>query len=81
LEDDEKIENRGQYIKRLLHTLSQKAIKEEEEEKRKKNPKKPRKELMTEMDYKIMSIYKAPLPSSKPFKKKKNSFNLYLLNE
>ena len=81
LVSDNKLEPRGLYIKRLLHTLSHQAINEEEEIFKKKPGKKIKREIMTDMDYKIMSIYKAPLPSSKPIKKKKNSFNLYLLND
>ena len=78
---DSEPEPKGQYIKKLLHTLSQKAIKEEEESEIKKPGKKAKKEIMSDMDHKIISIYNAPLPASKPVKKKKDSFNLYMLNE
>ncbi|MDR3581701.1 MAG: hypothetical protein P4L67_00295 [Candidatus Pacebacteria bacterium] len=74
-------ENRGEYIKQLLHTLSHQTINEEDEMARRKPAKKQKKELLTEMDYRIMSIYKAPLPTSKPLKRKKNSFNLGPVNE
>lgn len=73
------IEHRGQFIKNLLQSLAHTVIKEEDEEDmQKKIAKKSKKDKLTEMDYKIMSIYNAPLPNVKPIKKKKT---ICLLND
>ncbi len=64
-----------------MQTLSHQVILEEGEAQPRRPPKKFRKTLLTEMDHKIMSIYKAPLPSSKPGKKGKGSFNLFVAGD
>ena len=48
----------------------QRAIKEED--KKKRNERKMKKNLLSSMDYKIISIYQSGLPIPKSFSKKKN---------
>ena len=75
-EEDIMLEHRGQFIKNLLQSLAHNTIKEEEEESYiKRIERKIKKDKLTDMDYKIMSIYNAPLPNVKQLKKKKTLGN------